>query len=347
MANGEASQTTEASQSVMDLMLEEYRKTNQLLETVVQNQLEDQKDTKEMKAMLQNLQTHAQHQLWYQGELLMLTKIQEARQSMTTPDGNDSWRHADQVASGELWSGSDPVWKTLAHQLKSRITSKGQLPAECDLRRGQYRAVYQFLKENDKLCTTKAQGWDELEAGPPSGEGTPATSGDAKSPATPDVDTLWPDDQNGQAATSGEGIQDGEETQPTQKTRKRKNGYDFQCGQVFMCTPYAQRQFDFQGVTAEEIRQTLGYTPGFMAQCFRVAMDAKPLNKDFQPFPNDQEYQDKMHAMVSSDQIKRLGEGWMIWARAQASDWEQMETHDQPDKEAIQARLANPLPQGS
>ena len=268
--------------------------------------------------------------------------IQECRQSITTPDGNDTWRHADQVASGELWTGSDPIWSNLAAQLKLRITSKGQLPAECDLRRGQYQAVYQFLKHHKQLCTTQVQGWGEFDSEPPNGEGSPATPGAAKSPATTEGTKTWPDDQIGQAATSGEGIQDGEETQTTQKTRKRKVGYDFQCGQVFMCTPYVQRQFDFQGIPAEEIRQALGFTPGFMAQCFRVAMAAKPLNKDFQPFHNDQEYQDKMHAMVSSDQIKRLGEGWMVWARAQASDWEQMETDDQHDKEAVRARLANP-----
>ena len=45
--------------------------------------------------------------------------------------------------------------------------------------------------------------------------------------------------------------------------------------------------------------------------------------------------------MVSKDQIARLGEGWTIWARTQASEWEAMEAQPQHDEEAIQTRLAD------
>ena len=46
-----------------------------------------------------------------------------------------------------------------------------------------------------------------------------------------------------------------------------------------------------------------------------------------------------MHAMVSKDQIQHLGEGWMIWARMQASEWEQMEAMHKHDEMAVLARL--------
>ena len=147
-----------ASQSQMDQLLEVTRQTNQLLQTMVQNQFLHREETRAMKAVLQEVQEHVKNQLWYQEQALSVQQIQECRQSITTPDGNDTWRHADQVASGELWTGSDPIWRNLAAQVQLRITSKGQLPAECDLRRGQYRAVQKFLQKHKQLCTTKAAG---------------------------------------------------------------------------------------------------------------------------------------------------------------------------------------------
>ena len=69
-----------------------------------------------------------------------------------------------------------------------------------------------------------------------------------------------------------------------------------------------------------------------MAQCFRTALAAQALDKSFQPFASKEVYEDAMHKMVSKDQIKRLGQGWMEWAATQAAEWENMidsQTHDQ------------------
>ena len=48
-----------------------------------------------------------------------------------------------------------------------------------------------------------------------------------------------------------------------------------------------------------------------------------------------------MHRMVSLDQIDRLGEGWTIWAKQQASEWEAMEVQGPHDETAVRTRLAN------
>ena len=58
-------------------------------------------------------------------------------------------------------------------------------------------------------------------------------------------------------------------------------------------------------------------------------------------FQSQEDFHQKMHRMVSSDQIPRLGDGWMIWAKTQASEWEAMEAQQQHDEEAIQIRLAD------
>ena len=76
----------------------------------------------------------------------------------------------------------------------------------------------------------------------------------------------------------------------TTDQKKRKGGYDFRCGQVLMATPYGQRQLVLHGRTPEEIRQAFGFSPEFMAECFRVALQAQPLNKDFEPFTSAQDY---------------------------------------------------------
>ena len=76
-----------------------------------------------------------------------------------------------------------------------------------------------------------------------------------------------------------------------------------------------------------------------MASCFRVALQAQPLKKDFKAFESRQDYEGKMNAMVSRDQIQHLGEGWMIWARVQASAWETMVHQGPHDEAAVQNRL--------
>ena len=113
---------------------------------------------------------------------------------------------------------------------------------------------------------------------------------------------------------------------------RSRGGYDFRCGQVLLATPYGQRQLVEYGVRADDIRQALGFTPAFMAQCFRTALAAQALDKSFQPFASKEQYEAQMHKMVSQDQIKRLGQGWMEWAATQATEWENMidsQTHDQ------------------
>ena len=78
----------------------------------------------------------------------------------------------------------------------------------------------------------------------------------------------------------------------------------------------------------------------------RQALAASPLNKDYMLFASDADYQEKMNRMVSRDQIPRLGEGWMVWAGRQASEWELMEAQAKHDEEAVQSRLAD-QPRGS
>ena len=109
-----------------------------------------------------------------------------------------------------------------------RITSKGQLPAECDLRRGQYVAVRKFLQKHGKMCSTRSQ-WDGVSEGTQSGEGSPADTQASQSPkdangneGTKDGEgtqspegakgnegtQTWPDDQS-TTATTNEGTQTG------------------------------------------------------------------------------------------------------------------------------------------
>ena len=160
--------------------------------------------------------------------------------------------------------------------------------------------------------------------GTQSGEGSPADTQASKSPKDAkgvEGTQAWPDE--------------GTQAWPA----KKRKGYDFRCGQVLMATPYGQRQLVLHGRTPEEIRQALGFSPEFMAECFRVALNAQPLKKDFKPFESIKDYQEKMHAMVSRDQIQHLGDGWMIWARVQATEWEQMVHKGQHDEAALQPRL--------
>ena len=59
--------------------------------------------------------------------------------------------HGDQAASGEIWSGMADIWQAIATEISQSIVSKGQLPAESDLRRGQYYAAHQFLNEVEEV----------------------------------------------------------------------------------------------------------------------------------------------------------------------------------------------------
>ena len=177
----------------------------------------------------------------------------------------------------------------------------------------------------------------QLGEGTQRGEGTQSPASDKDKEAA----QAWPDDQS----PTGSSGQKGAEVLDQPKRKSAKGGYDFQCGQVMMATPYGQMQLVRQGCKPEEIRQALGFSPEFMAGCFRAALAAQPLNKGFQPFQSKEDYQIKMHAMVSRDQIPRLGDGWMLWAKQQANDWEQMLAQSQQaqaDERAAQARLQQP-----
>ena len=144
-------------------VLEQLRQEATLQTGFLKSIEESQKKMAENQA----LQTQAFEQLvkdqewglWYQSHTLENQKNMEHRQNLTTPDGNDAWRHADQVCAGELWYGGDQLWAVLATQVHLRVTSKGQLPAECDLRRGQWWAVHRVLQFHGKLCAAKVQGW--------------------------------------------------------------------------------------------------------------------------------------------------------------------------------------------
>ena len=132
--------------SMMEQLLHEANRQTRLLQAISENQLLLVQYQGQQTVVLEQLLQETKNQLWFQEESLDTQRIQERRQSVTGPDGNDTWRHGDQVTSGEVWYGSEKIWSNLAAQVALRITSKGQLPAECDLRRGQYMAVQKHLQ---------------------------------------------------------------------------------------------------------------------------------------------------------------------------------------------------------
>ena len=148
-----------SSQVGLEELLQEARLQTSLLQVIVASNQKLVENQAVQTTLLQELVKDQKNSLWYQAANLDMQKIIEHRQSMTSPDGNDTWRHGDQVCSGEIWHGSDQIWANLASQVMQRVTSKGQLPAECDLRRGQYVAVQKFLKYHGQLCTTRVEGW--------------------------------------------------------------------------------------------------------------------------------------------------------------------------------------------
>ena len=302
----------------------------------------------EQKAMLVQLLDGSKNSLWHQSAQLDMQKIQEHRQSITNPDGNDTWRHADQVCCGDIWQGGPAIWKNLAAQVSMRITSKGQLPAECDLRRGQYVAVKKFLQKHNKLCTTRVQ-WDGISEGTQSGEGSPADTQASKSPKDAQGNEknqdMNVDSQGAEGNQSPESAKDPQEwpEEPGDQTPYKKKGgmYDFVCGQVLMATPYGQRMLVQYGIKAEDTRQALGFSPEFMACCFREAFQAQPLNKNFEPFQNKEDYETRMHAMVARDTIPRLGDGWMIWAREELRYLDGLVADQAKDQRDVRRKMAS------
>ena len=130
----------------MAQLLHEAKSQTRLLQDISKNQLLLLKYQGQQTVALEQILQETKDQLWFQEESLNTQKIKEKRQSVTGPDGNDTWRHGDQVTSGEVWYGSEKIWSNLAAQVGLRITSKGPLPAECDLRRGQHMAVEKHLQ---------------------------------------------------------------------------------------------------------------------------------------------------------------------------------------------------------
>ena len=114
--------------SYMNTQTEEKRQQTRLMEELVthgekllSNQTKMIGQNDQMKYMEKG--TH----MWLD-QLLQMAKIQEHRQSLNSPDGNDAWRHTDQEGCGELWRSSDACWQVVADQLKMRVTSAGGPP---------------------------------------------------------------------------------------------------------------------------------------------------------------------------------------------------------------------------
>ena len=147
------------SQEVLEQLHEEAKRQTSLLLSINARQQKMAEVQAAQTPVFKELDRNLKNLIWHQEASLDMHRMIEHRQSLTSPDGNDTWRHGDQVCAGELWYGSDQIWANLASQVKLRVTSKGQLPAECDLRRGQYVAVHKYLKYHGKLCTTRVEGW--------------------------------------------------------------------------------------------------------------------------------------------------------------------------------------------
>ena len=122
--------------------------------------------------------------------------MMEMRQSLNNPDTNDAIRHTHQAAAGEVWDEPPACLQRVASLIRDRVTSIGQLPAECDHRRGQFNAVEDFLKANGCLPDPKADArckefmdnypWPEdlpalVDSSDDEGEGKEATSKEAES----------------------------------------------------------------------------------------------------------------------------------------------------------------------
>ena len=85
-------------------------------------------------------------------ELVNKTSNIEMRQSMTHPTPGDSLRHADQVSRGEIWGANPEVWRQVAIQLDQEgIYSRGQMPCQADLNRGQHHALEELLRRAQLL----------------------------------------------------------------------------------------------------------------------------------------------------------------------------------------------------
>ena len=80
----------------------------------------------------------------------------EMRQSLNNPDTNDAFRHTHQAACGQVWDVPPACIQRVASLITDRVTSIGQLPAECDHRRGQFNAVEDFLKAHGCLPDPEA-----------------------------------------------------------------------------------------------------------------------------------------------------------------------------------------------
>ena len=150
------SQTSQALQKLasanaqMEKMMVQLNKncerTSDLLHGILQDQKKSHYETwqfqRDVKMMLWCIQQKVQNM--------------EMRQSLNNPDTNDALRHTHQAASGQVWGVPPACIQRVASLITDRVTSIGQLPAECDHRRGQFNAVEDFLKANGCLPDPKA-----------------------------------------------------------------------------------------------------------------------------------------------------------------------------------------------
>ena len=116
--------------------------------------------------------------------------------------------------------------------------------------------------------------------------------------------------------------------------------YPFDMGTAALSTPYTIHSLKQAGVQPDDVRKALGFSPGFMAKLFRVALAADPAIKNSNAkFGKDSElYKLSMKSMVAESVVPRLCQGWVPWAQQQAAEWEAM-----PDGEAEAAKEAEQI----
>ena len=102
--------------------------------------------------------------------------------------------------------------------------------------------------------------------------------------------------------------------------------YPFDMGTAALSTPYTIHSLKQVGVQPDDVRKALGFSPGFMAKLFRVALAADPAIKNSNAkFGKDSElYKLSMKSMVAESVVPRLCQGWLPWAEDQAAEWEAM-----------------------
>ena len=185
----QALQKLASANALMEKMMVQLNKncerTSDLLHEILQDQKKSHNETWQFQRDIKMALWHIQQKV----------QNMEMRQSLNNPDTNDALRHTHQAASGQVWGVPPACIKRVASLIDDRVTSIGQLPAECDHRRGQFNAVEDFLKANGCLPDPKADArckefmdnypWPDLpelvDSSDDEGEDKEATSKEAES----------------------------------------------------------------------------------------------------------------------------------------------------------------------